>query len=104
MCEDCNKGTSAMPRDREHHQGMEAVSGGLRGISDDELLNEIFRYHAPDKFAAQKYENIREAARHFAKVLLMNVPPGADRTCALRHVRDAVMTANSGVALNGLSF
>lgn len=75
-----------------------------REFSDDEKLAEIFSYHPPNKITLPKYEHLRAAAKYFASVILLTVPPGADRTCALRHVRDAVMTANSGVALDGLSF
>lgn len=80
-------------------QGMVA-----RALTDDEKLNEIFTYHPATPFTGPKFEHLREAAKHFAKTILLTVPPGADRTCALRHVRDAVMTANAGVALDGLSF
>ena len=66
-------------------------------------LHELFRYHRPTPDQLPKYENLREAARHFAKVVLMNVSPGADRDAAIRKIREAVMTANAGVALNGFS-
>lgn len=72
-------------------------------LSDEEKLEEFFKYHPPTPFTGPKFETLREAARHFAKVILMNVPPGADRSAAIRKVREAVMTANAGVSLNGLS-
>ncbi len=74
-----------------------------REMSDEEKLAEIFTYHQPNPFTGPKFENLRAAAKHFAEVILLNVPRGPDRTCAIRHVRDAVMTANAGVSLNGLS-
>ena len=85
--------------------GLGKLTQGMisRGPSDEEKLDQIFHYHPPTPFTGPKFETLREAARHFAKVILMNVPPGADRTCAIRHVRDAVMTANAGVSLDGLS-
>jgi hypothetical protein len=36
-------------------------------------------------------------------VLLANCPRGADRSAAIRLIRDACMTANAAVALDGLS-
>ena len=88
------------------YYGSEPQTAGMiaRQMTDEEKLNEIFTYHPATPNTAPKFEHLREAARHFAKVILLNVPPGADRTCALRHVRDAVMTANAGVSLDGLSF
>ena len=71
--------------------------------SDDYALNELFSYHPPFGDANLRYENIRSAAKQFAKAVLINVPPGADRTAAIRKIREAVMTANAGVALNGFS-
>jgi hypothetical protein len=73
-------------------------------ISEDYLLNRLFTYHAPSQQQLQHYETLREAARHFAKVILSNVPGGADRSAALRKVREAVMTANAGIACDGISF
>lgn len=83
----------------------QASTQGLVGycMSDEEKLEQIFKYHSPNPSTGPKFETLREAARHFAKVILMNVPPGADRTAAIRKVREAVMTANAGVSLGGLS-
>ena len=39
-----------------------------------------------------------DAAKVFASVLLANTPPSADQTAAIRKVREAVMTANQGIA------
>jgi hypothetical protein len=72
-------------------------------MSEDYALNELFSYHPPFGDANLRYENIRSAAKQFAKVVLINVPHGADRTAAIRKIREAVMTANAGVALNGFS-
>ena len=74
-----------------------------RESTDEEKLREIFTYHPPTPHSGPKFENLRAAAKHFAEVVLLNVPRGADRTCAIRHIRDAVMTANAAIALNGLS-
>lgn len=86
--------------------GADMQTQGMVGreFSDEEKLAEIFSYHPPNKITLPKYEHLRSAAKYFASVILLTVPPGADRTCALRHVRDAVMTANAGVSLDGLSF
>jgi len=71
--------------------------------SDEYVINEFFTYHPANPYTGPKYETIREAAKYFAKVLFNNVPQGADRTAAIRKLREAVMTANAGIALGGLS-
>lgn len=72
-------------------------------MSEDERLNEIFSYRSPSHLTGPKFESIREAARHFAKVVSLNVPSGPDRYIAIQKIREAVMIANAGIALDGLS-
>jgi predicted ABC-type ATPase len=74
-----------------------------RELTLDELINELFTYHAPDAEQQKQYEVIRDCAKHFAIVIMKNVPHGADRTAAIRKLRECVMTANAGIALRGLS-
>jgi hypothetical protein len=64
-------------------------------------LDSIFSYHAPTPEKLKQYESIRSAAKEFATVMLANTPASADQTAALRHIREAVMTANAAVALDG---
>ena len=60
-----------------------------------------FRYHPPAGDQAERYERIRAEAKRLAEVLIECCPPSADRTAALRKVREAVMTANASIALEG---
>lgn len=48
------------------------------------------------------FNGVRAAARDLVEVILTNCPPCADRTAAVRKVREAVMTANASIALDGL--
>ena len=64
-------------------------------------LENIFVYHAPRADQLPKYQAVREAALTFAKVLDVNVPDGADKSAALRQLRECVMTANATIALDG---
>jgi hypothetical protein len=68
---------------------------------DDKALEEIFTYHPPTPDQIPKYQAIRDAAKQFAKVLVENSPSGPDQTAAVRLLRQAVMTANQAIALNG---
>ncbi len=65
-------------------------------------LSHIFTYHPPSPEDAEKYLKIREAAHFFAGVVLRVTPDGPDQSVALRKIREAVMTANAGIALNGI--
>ena len=69
----------------------------------DYVLRELFRYHAPRPDQLPKYEAVRSAAKHFAEVVLSNTPYSADQQAAIRKIREAVMTANAAIALDGLS-
>lgn len=69
-----------------------------------QTLDNVFSYHPADEISLPKYAALRESAKAFAAVILQSCPPSADRTDALRKVRECVMTANAAVALDGKSF
>ena len=75
----------------------------LRPMSSEEIVAEFFKYHAPNETTIPKYAAINQAAKNFAEVVLANCPRGADMAAAIRLIRDARMTANASIALNGLS-
>ena len=62
-------------------------------------LEEVFKYHEPKKGDPDAYFAIRERAKLFAGVILELCPDSPDRSTALRQVREAVMWANSSIAL-----
>lgn len=70
-------------------------------LSDPKVIEDIFTYHPPKGDQPEKYTKIREAAKAFARVLVENTPKCADQSAAIRHLREAVMTANAAVALEG---
>ncbi len=61
----------------------------------------VFTHHTPTPEKLHHYEAIHQAAKSFAKVILENTPPGADQAAALRLLREATMTANAAVHLDG---
>lgn len=79
-----------------------AAAGGKLVMGSPEWLEEVFSYHSPDGKQVEAYGRIRLAARILAENILASAPPCADRTAALRKVREAVMTANAAIALRGL--
>lgn len=64
-------------------------------------LDNIFSYHAPTPEQVVSYNAIREAAKAFAQVVVDNTPASADQSTAIRQIREATMTANAAVALEG---
>jgi hypothetical protein len=65
-------------------------------------LDDGFSYHAPKGTQPDQYAKIREGAKAFAAIVLEHTPPCADQSAAIRHIREAVMTANASIALEGL--
>jgi hypothetical protein len=66
----------------------------------DEAIEWLFTFHDdPDK--TPHYVEIREAAKTFAKVILRHTPGSGDKILAIQKVREAVMFANAGIALDG---
>ena len=57
-----------------------------------------FVYHPPNEIQIAKYLVIREKAKELAFCILDNCPESADRTAAIRKLREAVMTANASIA------
>lgn len=66
-------------------------------------LEEVFTYQKPTEAQIPKYEEIRAAGLRFATVVVNNTPVCADQTAAIRKIREAVMTANAAIALDGKS-
>ena len=67
----------------------------------DDVLEQIekwFVYHAPKGDQIERYQKLRDKAKEFATEIALCCPSCADRTAALRKVREAVMTANAAIA------
>lgn len=65
------------------------------------IIDELFTYHPPTPNQIPRYQAIRDSAKDFAKTVMAACPPSADRTAAIRKIREAVMTANASIALDG---
>lgn len=61
-------------------------------------IDNWFTYHSSTANQIPKYEEIRNAAKQLAEVIIGNTPSSADQTAAIRKVREAVMTANAAIA------
>jgi hypothetical protein len=61
----------------------------------------VFTHHTPTPDKLVHYDAIHAAAKQFAEVILANTPPSEDQAAALRLLREATMTANAAIALDG---
>jgi hypothetical protein len=71
------------------------ITGGQKA----DLAN-LFSHHKPFGDQSERYEAIRAKAKELATVIMENTPKSADQNAALRHVREAVFTANAAIAVN----
>jgi len=70
----------------------------------EEELTQIenwFMYHQPTPEQEEAYRMIRVAALTLATTILEKCPASADRTAALRKLRECVATANASIACAG---
>lgn len=88
----------------ERAMGPRNEYGPTREMTDEELIDQAFTYHPPEGQSSKTraYATIRAAGKTLALAILQSVPKCADRTAAIRQVREAVMWANAAVALDGL--
>lgn len=70
-------------------------------LTVEEEIEIWFTYHAPKGDQQERYVRIREKAKELAKVIAECAPMCADRTVALRKLRECVMTANAAIACEG---
>jgi hypothetical protein len=59
-----------------------------------------FSYHAPNADQLVAYNDIRQAAKIYAETVNKHVPDSADKTAAMRKIRESAMAANLAVACN----
>lgn len=64
-------------------------------------IEDVFTYHAPDAEDLVAYQVMRQAAKDLTTAIIAYTPVCGDQQAAIRHVREAVMTANAARALRG---
>ena len=62
-------------------------------------IEQQFTYQSPSANQIERMRTIRESALGLAKEIEFAVKPCADRTSAIRKLRECVMTANAAIAL-----
>lgn len=78
------------------------ISAGQPPVDPDlAAIEEWFMYHAQTPEQQVRYQTLRSCAKDLARVIVMCCPRSADRTAALRKLRECVMTANAAIACHG---
>lgn len=68
--------------------------------SDFVEMKNFFSYHPPKENQQQRYVLLRNKAQELAHDIMHMVPPCADRSAAIRKLRECIMTANAAIACN----
>lgn len=84
------------PRDRGDLNRCTIATEEVRAV-----IHDMFEYHAWDAYKQECGGRVREALEKAAIVIVANVPPGPDRTTAIRKLREARMDANSAITHAG---
>lgn len=66
-----------------------------------ENLEDVIRYHAPTGKQVAAIGEIRDAAQDMIDAILDVCPTCGDQQAAIRKVREAMMTANASIVLEG---
>lgn len=77
--------------------GSAVPDADLRSFPQEQIDN-WFMYHTPTPAQLKQYHEVRTAAKIFAETINRHVPHNADKSAAMRLLREAVMTANAGIA------
>lgn len=64
-----------------------------------EKINQQFTYHTPTEQQTIDMAALRYAARLLAVEIVHSCPPNADRTVAIRKLRECVMMANASIVI-----
>jgi uncharacterized protein YeaO (DUF488 family) len=61
-------------------------------------LDNWFQYHAPTPAQVETYNTLRAKAKEFAELFDASVPDCADKTAAMRDLRNTTMAMNLAIA------
>jgi hypothetical protein len=66
----------------------------------DARIENIFTYHKPFGTQPQRYEDLRATAKFLALAIQRLCPESREKSLALTNLQQAVMWANSAIAIN----
>jgi hypothetical protein len=67
----------------------------------EKAVDDAFEYHPWTPEMIENGKAVRQALANAVKAIVANVPPGPDRTVAIRKIREARMDANSAITHGG---
>lgn len=68
----------------------------------NETLDSLFEYHAPNDDQIADMKLLRTNAKTLARTINNVVPDSADKSAAIRLLRQCVQISNAGIVLNGV--
>lgn len=71
------------------------------GAEAGAIIEDMFSYHEWTDEQKEAGKFVREALAEAVKKILCSVPPSADRSSAIRKIREARMDCNSAITHNG---
>lgn len=66
-----------------------------------EAIADMFEYRPWNQEQVERGRHVREALMAAAETIIANVPPGPDRSVAMRKLREARMDCNSAITHGG---
>jgi hypothetical protein len=84
--------------------GTPDVELGLERFGQEDVIEKLFTYHKPTDEQTIQYKAIRERAKDLVREIDACCPAGPDRTAAVRHIREGVMTANASIATGNAQY
>lgn len=66
-----------------------------------QAIEDAFEYHPWSPVMVEAGKQVRAALANAVKVIVQVVPPGPDRSAAIRKIREARMDANSAITHGG---
>jgi hypothetical protein len=63
-----------------------------------EQVEDLFKYHEPSKYQASRMGAVGDKAKKLCHLILDKVPDSADRTHAIRLLKDCVMWCNGAIS------
>jgi hypothetical protein len=67
---------------------------------NQQQLDNIFTYHAPQGTQLERYSAIREIAKSAATTINLMCPESREKALALTNLQQTVMWANASIAIN----
>jgi hypothetical protein len=69
---------------------------------NNETITEVVRHHAPNPDQLEAITHIRQSTADLISAIVRYAPKCADQAAAIRKAREAMMSANAAIVLEGM--